>query len=336
MKKIVMATCFALLPAVSLFAETGAPVRLLELAATYGNLSKEGPETIGSILSSVRLANSLTTNSQEVFTETNQTGGSGYTPGIRYSHQFTDSFFVGLSLVRGADVFYDRSSAGNQGAYLQDRTKTRQHQMGIRLGAGPLDYLADESSEFSIGYEINSQEGPFTTAGSRLPQFDASTGSVSDLAVLVGNGRIEFQNRTLSLNFGASSTGETFGLYMLGQFQFLSGSLKLASQTFDASVPVTATSVVLSQPQITQIHFKKLQGFMLGLELGMITKFTDSFGVRAGGYYQLAYIDYGTPTGLYLSNGTISEVSSAAEITSAEQRRQTGFWGLSVGLVTKL
>ncbi len=336
MKKTLAAICFAFLPGTSLLAEDSSLIRLLEIASTYGNISKEGPETIGSILSSVRLANSLTSSSQEIFTETNKTGGSGYTPGIRYSHQFDEDFFVGLSLTRGADVFYDRTSVGSEGAYLKDKTKTRQHQMGIRLGAGPLDYLADESSEFSIGYEVNSQEGPFMTTGFRLPYYDPDTSSVSDIALLIGAGRIEFQNRTLSINFGTSATGDTFGMYMTGSFQILSGSLKLTSQTFDTSIPVSSSTVVVDQPEIAQIHFKKLMGLMLSMELGAIAKFSDSFGLRAGGYYQFAFMDYGTPTGFYLSNGTLNEVSSAVAITSAEQRRQTGFWGLNVGVVTKL
>ena len=335
-KTLLTASLAVLLPTTSLFAQDSGLVRLLEVAATYGNTSKQGPETIGSILSSVRLANSLTSNTQEFFTETNKTGGSGYTPRIRYSHQFSDSFFVGLSYTRGADVFYDRTSVGNQGAYIKDKTKTRQYQAGIRLGAGPLDYLASESSEFSIGYEMNSQEGPYTTTGFRLPRYDSGSGSFSDLSLLIGNGRIEFNNRAISFNLGASSTGDIFGFYVLGDFQFISGSLKLASQTFDTSLPASSPTIVLGQPQITQIHFTKLQGFMLGMELGMIIKFSESFGLRGGGYYQLAFIDYGIPKGFYLANGTLNEVSSATEITSAEKRRQLGFWGFNFGLVTKL
>ncbi|EHQ07317.1 hypothetical protein [Leptonema illini] len=339
MKKILLTASLAvLLPTTSLLAEDSGLVRLLEVAATYGNTSKQGPETIGSILSSVRLANSLTSNTQEFFSETNKSGGSGYTPRIRYSHQFTDSFFVGLSYTRGADVFYDRTSVGNQGAYIKDKTKTRQYQAGIRFGAGPLDYLASESTEFSIGYEQNRQEGPYMTTGFRLPRYDSNTSSFTDLSLLFGNGTIDFHHRAFSLNFGASSTGDIFGFYVLGDFQFIGGSLTLTSHTLDTSIPASAVPsfVISEQPQLTYINFPTLQGMLMSMELGMIIKFTDSFGIRGGGYYQLAYIDYGVPKGFYYANGTWSEVSSSAELTSAEKRRQLGFWGFNFGVVTKL
>lgn len=339
MKKILLTASLAvLLPTTSLFAEDSGLVRLLEVAATYGNTSKQGPETIGSILSSVRLANSLTSNTQEFFTETNKTGGSGYTPRIRYSHQFTDSFFVGLSYTRGADVFYDRTSVGNQGAYIKDKTKTRQYQAGIRLGAGPLDYLASESTEFSIGYEQNRQEGPYMTTGFRLPRYDSNTSSFTDLSLLFGNGTIEFHHRAFSLNFGASSTGDIFGFYVLGDFQFIGGSLTLSSYTLDTTMPGTSLSsiVISDDPQLTYINFPKLQGMLMSMEIGLIIKLSDTFGIRGGGYYQLAYIDYGVPNGYYLDSGKWSEISAATELTSAERRRQLGFWGLNFGLVTKL
>lgn len=337
MKKILLTALLAvLLPTASLLAEDSGLVRLLEVATTYGNTSKQGPETIGSILSSVRLANSLTSNTAEFFSETNKSGGSGYTPRIRYSHQFTDDFFVGLTYTRGADVFYDRTSVGNQGAYIKDKTKTRQYQAGIRLGLGPLDYLASESAEFSVGYEQNRQKGPYITTGFRLPRNDS--GKFTDLSLLFGNGTIDFNYRAYSLNFGASSTGDIFGSYVLFDLQFIGGSLTLASNTLDASIPASAVpgSAILNQSQLTYIKFPTLQGMLMSVEIGMIIKFTDSFGIRGGGYYQLAYIDYGVPQGLYYDNGTWSEVSSSAELTSAEKRRQLGFWGLNFGVVTKL
>jgi len=339
MKKTVLTTLLAvMLPITSLLAEDSDLVRLLEVAATYGNTSKQGPETIGSILSSVRLANSLTSNTQEFFAETNKSGGSGYTPRIRYSHQFTDSFFVGLTYTRGADVFYDRTSTGNQGAYLKDKTKTRQYQAGIRLGAGPLDYLASSSTEFSIGYEQNRQSGPYLTTGFRLPKYDSNTSKFTDLSLLFGSGRIEFHHRAFSMNFGGSATGDIFGFYFLGDFQFIGGSLTLTSQTLDTTMPAsTIPNLVISgQPTLTYINFPTLQGMLMSMEMGLIIKFTETFGIRGGGYYQLAYIDYGVPKGYYYDNGRWSEVSASAELTSAEKRRELGFWGFNFGIVTKL
>jgi hypothetical protein len=54
MKKILLRASLAvLLPTTSLLAVDSGLVRLLEVTATYGNTSKQEPETIGSILSSV-------------------------------------------------------------------------------------------------------------------------------------------------------------------------------------------------------------------------------------------------------------------------------------------
>lgn len=320
---------------ISICAESGELVRLVEFAANYDNTSKQGPETIGSILSSVRLANSLTANSLEVFNEQNKTGGSGLAPRIKYSHQFTEDFFVGLSYTQGADVFYDRTSIGSQGAYLKDKTKTKQNEWGIRLGAGPLDYLADDSYEFSVGYSQNTQKGPYISSGFRMPKYDTNLAKFTDPQWLMGNGTIEFHNRSYSLNLGFSSTGDIFGAYISFDFQYISGSLKLASNSIDYSQSASSLTVSNS-PQLTFIHFNKLNGFMLGSELGFIIKFTESIGLRAGGYYQLALIDYGTPSGLYYANGKLNEVGISTEITSAETRSQMGFWGFNFGVITKL
>ena len=307
-------------------------VRLLEVAADYTNLSKQGPETVGSILSSVRLANTLTSNSTEFFAEANKTGGSGYMPRIRYSHQFTDDVFIGLSYTRGADVFYDRTSVGTEGAYIKDKTKTRQYQTGIRIGFGPLDYLADDSFEASLGYEINDQHGPFLLSGMRLPRYDS--GMIQPMALLSGNGTIEFHNRAVSLHLGTSSTGDIFGAYFTGQFQYITGSLKLASHAVDASV--AGTALTLGASELAYIHFPKIGGFMFGIETGLIVKFTETLGLRLGGYYQFAYMDYGTPKGFYSANGRINEVGIATELTSAADRQGLGFWGATFAVVTKL
>ncbi|MBW7857806.1 MAG: hypothetical protein H3C43_05855 [Leptonema sp. (in: Bacteria)] len=335
-KKNRLLICVFLFGPISIYAETGELVRLVEFAANYDNTSKQGPETIGSILSSVRLANSLTANSLEVFNEQNKTGGSGFAPRIKYSHQFTEDFFIGLNYTQGADVFYDRTSIGSQGAYLKDKTKTKQNEWGIRLGAGPLDYLADDSYEFSIGYSQNTQKGPYLSTGLRIPKYDSSLGQFTNPDWLMGNGTIEFHNRSYSLNYGVSSTGDIFGAYISFDFQVVSGSLKLASNTMDYSSKSSGSISVGNSPQLTFIHFTKLQGFMFGSELGLIIKFTDSIGLRAGGYYQLAFIDYGTPSGLYYANGKLNEVGISTEITSAETRSQMGFWGFTFGIITKL
>jgi hypothetical protein len=117
MKKILLRASLAvLLPTTSLLAVDSGLVRLLEVTATYGNTSKQEPETIGSILSSVRLADSLTSNIQEFFTETNKTGGFGYNPRIRYSQKTVR--FLGHKLRRCNETLSPPTfgRAGGQGS----------------------------------------------------------------------------------------------------------------------------------------------------------------------------------------------------------------------------
>lgn len=311
-------------------------VRLLELAATYSNFGSQGPETVGSILSSARLANSLTSNSLEAFSEKNRTSGSGVMPTVRYSHQLSESSFVGIVAARGGDVNYDRTSTGSQGAYLRDQTRTNQSLTGIRFGIGPLDYLAASSMELSIGYEDNHQRGPYATTGLRFPRYDSSVGGFTPLSAFSGGGIVDFHTRNTVVRWGGSATGDVLGAYIAGDFQIVSGSLRLTSSAIDSTSAVGNLSVPTAPVQLTAIKFKELSGFLFGLETGLIVKISERVGLKAGAYYQLAYIDYGTPKGVYLNAGQWTEISSAAELTSADKRRDMGFWGLNFGVISRL
>lgn len=306
----------------------GSLVHLIDLAALYGGLNQQGQENVASLLASVRLANSVIGNQVEAFKEAHKSTPTSRAPALRYSHEISSHFFVGVLAVRGQTLKDERTSIGSRGAYLSDETKLSMKQTGIKIGAGPLDFLGESSGEFSIGYQVDENGGPYGNFAFRRPAVEG--GVTVPGSFFFGTGEIKYHTRSIFSEMGYAGGGKWVNFYIRGNIHYATGSLTLTSGGVDAAS---------GRPQpfsFTVIQYPSISGFLMGFETGAVFKFTQRTGFRVGAYYQLALLTFGEPKGFYYNQGVISEMGSSAEITSAAARNQYGFYGITFGIVQKL
>ncbi|HNF17700.1 MAG TPA: hypothetical protein PK453_28840, partial [Leptospiraceae bacterium] len=198
-------------------------LRLIEIGAMNTNASSRSPETVGSLLSNMRLANSLTSNSSEYFREINRSNEATSSGRFKFSHKLGDLFFVGIAYADSAKINYNRTTLGTQSTYIYDNVQSTLHQRRINFGIGPIDYLSDFSFELSLGYEAGVQGGPFTNYGIKFPRI--SGGSLVPGSLFAGTGNMRFDYKAYSMTAGASGVWGWFGMYYLMDLQYFFGSL---------------------------------------------------------------------------------------------------------------
>lgn len=299
-------------------------LRLLEVAAVQGVKGK-GPETIASTLGSIRLVNSVQSGQTEVYTDKRRAGQGGSSPGIRYSHQFTGGGFIGVSSARGVGIVDERTTIGSLGSVTNDRAEQTLTQTGIRIGAGPLDYLSTGSTEFSIGYQEDFNHGPYTTTAYRRP-----SSATSPIQLFFGTGTLKYRMKSYMLDFGFAGGGTYFGVYGRVGLYWSQGDMNLNSAAFDIN------RGVMTAQEIHLLVFPMVNGLMYTAEFGFVIKPWEYTGIRFGGYYQLSSVWYKTAKGYSYINGRWTEVKSAVDLTSVSQRHETGSFGVSFGVVQKL
>ncbi len=299
-------------------------LRLLEIAAVQG-VREKGPETIASTLGSIRMVNSIQSGQTEVYKDKRQSGRAGSSPGIRYSHQFTDGGFIGISSARGIGIVDNRATIGSLGSVTNDRSEQTLTQSGIRIGAGPLNILAGSSTEFSIGYQEDYNHGPYTTMAYRRP-----SSVTSPIHFAFGTGFLKYRMKSYMLDFGFAGGGKYFGIYGKYGLYWSQGDMNLNSAAFDVSRGTMAVQ------EIHLLTFPMMNGLIYTAEIGFVIKPWEYTGIRVGGYYQVSSVWYKTAKGYSYINGQWTEVKSAVNITSVSQRHEDGSFGVSFGVVQKL
>lgn len=335
---LLLVISFPVFPEDSSDSYAGKLVRLLELTASSVNNTNRGPETIGSLLNSTRLANSLTSNSGEIFKEINRSNEASASSKIKYSHQFADIFFASISYTNSARLHYERTTLGSQSAVIYDNVNSTMNQTRFNIGFGPLDYLSDLSFELSFGYETGSQSGPFMTNGIRFPRVadrQAQPGNI-----FLGTGSILFNYKAYSINMGVSGLWNWFGIYYLMDMQYINSSLSLSSIGYDTKESSLTTKnqfTLTLNPhlQYAYLRFPSMDGMLINMETGFIIKFFENLGIKIGGYYQFAFIDHNQAKGFYYNNSTLNEATSNVSLSSASKRNNTGFWGGNFGVITR-
>jgi hypothetical protein len=311
-------------------------VRLLEITASQTNLSNRGPETIGSLLTSTRLVNSLTSNQNEFYREIKRSNESASSARIKYSHQFYELLYLGFSYTDSVRINYDRSTIGSKNSYIQDSTSTVQNRKRFNFGIGPLNYLDSFSFETSLGFESGMQKGPFSTFGFRFPRIESM--ELQPGNYFLGTGNLKFNYFAYSIMMGVSGLIDWFGMYLTMEIQFVNSSMVLNSVGYDTKDHSKDTGNPFSLSPNLQYAFLKFPsviGILMNYEAGFIFKIMDDLGFKVGGYYQLAAINYNKPKGYYFSNNTLNEATSKINLSSVAERKNIGFWDISFGVVTQ-
>lgn len=312
--------------------------RLLEVTRLSSGTGGPAPESIGSLLSSMRLVNSLNTNSGELYKDRQKTTEQTSSSRIRLSQRLSEWTYLGLTYTSHSKINYERETFGNKGSALYDNTTVSNSSFGARIGIGPMDYFRTLSFEFSIGYDSSNQNGPFQSNGFRFPRIE--NGNLRSGSFLLGTGFIDYKSKSWSLSYGVSASGDTFGIYLWMDTQYALGDVKLNSISIYPQSTVTSTLqnnlFGRNDLQLASLRYKNVYGINFLFEMGMIIKFTDYVGLKLGGYYQVSALSFTDPSGYYYENGKWDEVKSSAIITSSTKRNQTGYYGFSFGIITKI
>ncbi|MCB1179197.1 MAG: hypothetical protein KDK36_16565 [Leptospiraceae bacterium] len=338
MKKVVLIIVLQFFYTSVLYSDTNEELiwsKLIEIGASSSQSGAKGPETVGSLLSSMRLANSFTTNSGELYRDRVSNNESSMNSRIRFSHKVSKYFFYSFLLGSGSRIKYDRDTFGNKGSILQEDTSSRQNLVGGKIGAGPLDYLSSFSYEFSIGFESINQSGPFQSKGYRNPRIENE--KVINGDYLFGEGKFRFNSNAMTINYGASFTGDYVGVYGLMEIQYIYANSSLNSISLYPNSNLSTSNPYLgtTDTQIALLKLKNIKGMLALIEMGLIFKFTDYFGLKLGGYYQGAVFAVEKPSGYYYENGSWDEASYSTKIVSAQTRNYLGFYGVNFGIVTR-
>lgn len=311
-------------------------VRLLEVAVQNGGQNDQGPESMNSLLGSVRLTNSIVGGQTELFKETHKSRPIRSVGAFRYSHQFSDGAFIGIYGSRGAVIRDERRVFGTKNSFDVDRMDTTTNQLKITFGAGPLNYLASSSGEFTIGYQVDENNGPYTNIGLRLPT-TTSTGALSSNTYnyFLGYGNVHYRTESFCLDTGFSGSGEYVGMYGKFGMQAAFGHLVMGAWGQDRTALFSGT-VSRQTIQTMYVKFRDVSSILFTTELGLLFKITDRTALRVGGYYQLAALTLERPQGYYVDRGVVSEIKSAVALSSAASRHEDGFYGATFGVVQRL
>lgn len=334
----------------------GSGLKVLELAGELIQTpTAGGPQSVSSILNSSRVAasfaNSNTTNNLNppgIITESAESRPtSTVSPRIKYSHQISEDFFIGLVYAKGEQYNDTRTSFSTNGLYLNDRVRSGINEVGFKIGIGPLNYLTNTSSnEFSFSYSELSSKGPFQSFQLKFPFLRTGEQSVTE-GYALSTGTVEFKTKNYGMNFGfVASLTDWLNLYMIGDLTVFAGQLKLASYGIETSSTGTLNSsnqVVFSTPvsktDLTIFQSKEgltrgLGGATVSFEMGLVWKFFDTFGLKYGGFYQLSSFNVSEVSGYNWGPGkTPVELSSVPNINSSQSSKEFGSYGVNVSVV---
>lgn len=326
----------------------GGSLKVIELAGNFFPTPSEGgPQSITNILNSVRISSSLV-DPLENFGYIQETGSSRpkstFSPRIKYSHQLGENFFLGLSYAENEKSNQTRSNISTNGLFTIDKIDTGLDEIGFRIGIGPLNYLTKtDSSEFSLGYSEIKSNGPYTSLQFRNSFFHI--GNISRSGDAFTFGTMEYRTKNYSLGFGYSTElWDWLNFYIQGDLTVFSGKLKLSALTSENITIDTSTTTTPSYQNVRRLNltgFESKQGFFSGfggmnfyLEMGLVWKVLDSFGIRYGGYYQFSFFSINEIAGLNLKPGSPPlQLDSIPDLTSSLSGKEFGFWGVSIAAV---
>lgn len=335
----------------------GSRLAVLELAGTFVQTPSEGgPQSVSSILNSARVASSFvnsgnTTNNLNppgIITESAESRPtSTISPRIKYSHQFTEDFFVGFVYAKGEQYNDTRTSFSTNGLYLNDRIRSGTNEVGFKIGLGPINYLTDSTStELSFNYSELSSKGPFQSFQIKFPFLRTGDQNLTE-GYALSTGTVEFKTKNYGMNYGfATSITDWLNFYMIGDLTIFAGQLKLLNYGIETSSTGTlnASNQVVFSPPVTKTDltaFQSKEGLMRGLggatvslELGLVWKVFDTLGIKYGGFYQISSFSVSEVTGFNLGQGkTPVELSSVPDINSSQSSKEFGSFGMNVSLV---
>lgn len=335
----------------------GTRLAVLELAGEFVQTPSEGgPQSVSSILNSARVAssflNSGTTannlNPPGIITESAESRpASTISPRIKYSHQFSEDFFIGFVYAKGEQFNDTRTSFSTNGLYLNDKVRSAVNEVGFKIGIGPINYLTDSSSsEFSFSYSELSSKGPFQSFQIKFPYLRTGDQNVTE-GYAFSTGSVEFRTKNYGMNFGfAGAITNWLNFYMIGDLTIFSGQLKLlnygletsstgslnASNQVVFSAPVTKTDITFFQSK--EGLMRGLGGASVSLELGLVWKIFDTMGIKYGGFYQLSSFSVSEVSGFNFGPGkTPVELSSVPDLNSSQSAKEFGSFGVNVSLV---
>lgn len=334
----------------------GSGLKVLELAGEFMQTpSAGGPQSVSSILNSARVAASFANsnsannlNPPGIITESAESRPtSTISPRIKYSHQISEDFFIGLVYAKGEHYNDTRTSFSTNGLYLNDRVRSGINEVGFKIGIGPLNYLTNTSSnEFSFSYSELSSKGPFQSFQLKFPFLRTGEQSVTE-GYALSTGTVEFRTKNYGMNFGfVASITDWLNLYMIGDLTVFAGQLKLASYGLETASTGTLNSnnqVVFSAPvnktDLTVFQSKEgltrgLGGATVSFEMGLVWKFFDTFGLKYGGFYQMSSFSISEVSGYNWGPGkTPVELSSVPNINSSQSSKEFGSYGVNVSVV---
>lgn len=334
----------------------GSGLKVLEFAGEFAQTPSEGgPQSVSSILNSARVASSLVNNNSTnnlnppgIITESSDSKpASTISPRIKYSHQFTEDFFVGFVYAKGEQYNDTRTSFSTNGLYLNDRIHSGINEVGFKIGLGPLNYLTQSSStELSFNYSELSSKGPFQSFQLKFPFLRTGDQTVTQ-GYGFSTGTVEFRTKNYGMDYGfVASLTDWLNFYMIGGFTIFSGQLKLASYGIDTSStgslnannqvtfssPVTKSDLTIFQSK--EGFAKGLGGATMSLELGLVWKIFETLGVKYGGFYQISSFSVSGVTGYTVGTGkTPVELSSVPDLNSSLSAKQFGSFGVNVSIV---
>ncbi|MCG6150873.1 hypothetical protein [Leptospira bandrabouensis] len=331
-------------------------LKVLELAGEFLQTPSEGgPQSVSSILNSARVAASFANtntannlNPPGIITESAESRPtSTVSPRIKYSHQFSEDFFIGFVYAKGEHYNDTRTSFSTNGLYLNDRVRSGVNEVGVRIGVGPLNYLTSTSSnEFSFSYSELSSRGPFQSFQLKFPYLRTGEQSVTE-GYALSTGTVEFKTKNYGMSFGfVASLTDWLNLYMIGDLTVFAGQLKLASYGIETSSTGTLNAnkqLVFSTPvnktDLTMFQSKEglsrgLGGASLTYEIGLVWKIFETFGLKYGGFYQISSFSISEVSGYNWGPGkTPVELSSVPNINSSQSSKEFGSFGANVSIV---
>ncbi|WP_244310381.1 hypothetical protein [Leptospira noumeaensis] len=334
----------------------GTGLKVIEFAGEFAQTPSEGgPQSVSSILNSARVASSFVNSNSSnnlnppgIITESSESKPtSTISPRIKYSHQFSDDFFVGFVYARGEQYNDTRTSFSTNGLYLNDRVHSGINEIGFKIGLGPLNYLTTSSStELSFNYSELSSKGPFQSFQLKFPFLRTGDQTVTQ-GLALSTGTVEFRTKNYGMDYGfVTSITDWLNFYMIGGFTIFSGQLKLASYgietsstgSLNASNQVTFSSPV-TRSELTMFQSKEgfakgLTGATMSLELGLVWRIFETLGVKYGGFYQISSFSISEVTGYSAGTGkTPVELSSVPDLNSSLSAKQYGAFGVNVSIV---
>ncbi|MFB5735012.1 hypothetical protein [Leptospira wolffii] len=313
---------------------------IIELDAVSGGLQKGGPQSVNSILNSVRLANSVLGDQPEFFKENTSTSPvGGITPKLRLSQQISDNAFIGINYSAGEKSETKTTTTSTSNRYTTDTIRPTTDEWKVKIGWGPLNLLTrnDVSYEFSFGYGQSSTSGNYGNLGIKLPGFvNGSSDGQSGYAF--STGQLKYNVRNFSIDYGvAVPIWDWFNWYFRGDFTMFWGNISMAS--FQTGIDTGSTAGSYSPIQGTIFKskdgfFEGLSGLSMSFETGFVVRIFNTFGIRFGGFYQLSTFNVGGVQGFNIAPGsTPVEIGSVENLASTLDNKKFGNYGGSFGLV---